>query len=340
MSDQPKGWRKYATKTLNILNNTVLGIILLYCWGAVFYDGPLGQANIWNALLACAWLAVLVFALRKLNRRWKRLVAVAVAMLVVLIPWSFISASNDKDWAEGFEKTGWVEQEGDIITFHNFRNFDYTLDGQVAPKWETRKVRLSKLQGLDIFHDRFLGNLMAHPILSFDFGEDGHICLSIETRREKNESFSPLGGLYKMFELQYIFASEEDVIRVRTNIRNEPVYLYKSVIEPDHLRELFLSSILVQNELSQDPQFYNIVNANCTTSIRNQVPEDQRAAFDIRMLVNGLLDHYFYEKGVIVSEGLSFDELRERSLISEVALEAHDDPEFSKRVREGRPGRN
>lgn len=340
MSDQSKGWQKYATKSLNILNNTVLGALLLYCWGAVFYDGPLGQANLWNALLACLWLAVLIVALRKLSKRWQRLVAVLVAVLVVLVPWSFIQPSNDKQWAKEFEKTGWVEQNGDVITFHNFRNFDYTLDGEITPKWETRRVHLSKLQGLDIFHDRFLGNLMAHPILSFDFGDDGHICLSIETRKEQGEKFKPLGGLYKMFELQYIFASEADVVRVRTNIREEPVYLYKSRIKPDHLRELFLSSISVQNELYHNPQFYNIVNANCTTSIRNQIPEAERSPFDIRMLVNGLLDQYLYEKGSIESDGLSFKELRERCLINKVALEAHDDPEYSTRVREGRPGRN
>ena len=128
--------------------------------------------------------------------------------LIVIVPWSFISPSNDKQWAQDFEKTGHVTIEGDIITFHNFRDFDYTKEGVVTPVWTTRQVHLSKLKGMDIFHDRFLGNLMAHPILSYDFGDDGHICLSIETRREVGEKFTPVAGLYKVFELQYIFASE------------------------------------------------------------------------------------------------------------------------------------
>ena len=179
---------------------------------------------------------------------------------------------------------------------------------------------------------------MAHPILSFDFGDDGHICLSIETRREQSEKFTPVAGLYKVFELQYIFASEEDVVRVRTNIRKEPVFLYKSAVNLDEIRELFLSSVEVQNELLVKPQFYNVINANCTTSIRNQIPKDRQSPFDIRMLVNGLLDQYLYEKGSIVSEGLSYKELRDKCQIDKAAQAAHDDPEFSKRVREGRPG--
>jgi hypothetical protein len=265
-------------------------------------------------------------------------VSVFALSLIVIIPWSFIQPSNDKQWAQDFEKTGHVTIEGDLVTFHNFRDFDYTKEGEVTPVWTTRQVHLSKLKGLDIFHDRFLGNLMAHPILSFDFGDDGHICLSIETRREVGEKFTPVAGLYKVFELQYIFSSEEDIVRVRTNIRKEPVFLYKSAVNLDEIRELFLSSVEVQNELLVKPQFYNVINANCTTSIRNQIPKDRQSPFDIRMLVNGLLDQYLYEKGSIVSEGLSYEELRDRCQIDKVAQAAHDDPEFSKRVREGRPG--
>lgn len=338
MSDSSFDWRKLLAKILRWLGNTGLIVFVLYWFGAVFYDGPFGQGSLWNGLLACGWVALLVFVWRKLKERWQKVISVFVLSLIVVIPWSLIKPSNDKQWAQGFEKTGHVTIEGDLVTFHNFRDFDYTTDGVVTPVWTTRQVHLSKLRGMDIFHDRFLGNLMAHPILSFDFGDDGHICLSIETRREEGEKFSPVGGLYKVFELQYLFSSEEDVVRVRTNIRKEPVFLYKSAVKLDKIRELFLSSVEVQNELLEKPQFYNVINANCTTSIRNQIPANQQSSFDIRMLVNGLLDQYLYEKGSIVSEGLSYEELRDQCQIDKVAQAAHNDPEFSKRLREGRPG--
>lgn len=342
MSEEKFDWRKCGALCGRILLKIFLSIYVIYWGGAIFYDGPLGQANFWNALLGVAWLALLVFAWRKFEKQCQKVLSIFALSLLVIIPWSFIQPSNDKEWSQDFEKTGTVQIEGDVVTFHNFRDFDYTKgeDGEwvVDPRWVTRTVRLSKLQGLDIFHDRFLGNLMAHPILSFDFGEDGHICLSIETRREEGETFSPFGGLYKMFELQYIFTSETDAIRVRTNIREEPVYLYKSSIELDRVRELFLSSVVVQNKLAESPQFYNVVNANCTTSIRKQIPASERAPWDIRILINGMLDKLFYEKGTIVTDGLSFKELRERCYISDAAVEAHDDPDFSKRIRDGRPG--
>lgn len=327
---------------LRILTNVGIGLCILYFWGAIFYDGPFGQANMWNGLLALAWLAALVYLRKRFEVMWQKLLVVFGACLLVFVPWSFIKPSNDKKWAEDFEKTGWVEVKGDSITFFNYRDFDYTkgADGEwlVDPVWRTKTVKLSNLQGMDIFHDRFLGNIMAHPILSFDFGEDGHVCLSIETRREEGEVFSPSGGLYKMFELQYLFSAETDAIRVRTNVREEPVFLYKSALSMEKIRYLFLSSVVVQNELKENPQFYNVLNANCTVSIRNQFPRSKRSPFDIRMLVNGLLDEYLYERGLLETEGMSYEQLRDACQIDAVAMAAHDDPNFSKVIREGLPG--
>jgi hypothetical protein len=46
-----------------------------------------------------------------------------------------------------------------------------------------------------------------------------------------------------------------------------------------------------------------------------------------------------YEQGAIVTGGLSFAELKQRSLIDERAKAADKDPAFSARIREGLPNR-
>src|SRR5437899_2772175 len=66
---------------------------------------------------------------------------------------------------------------------------------------------------------------MTHPILSFDFGPQGHLCFSIETRPEWARLTSPLEGW--QFELIYIAADERDVVRLRTNFKSEDLYLYR-----------------------------------------------------------------------------------------------------------------
>lgn len=316
----------------------LLGLMLLWTFGAVYYDGPFSKPGGGNLVLAILWLGAAVVVLIRRPWRLPRLAWGGVAIFVVLVPWLGIPASNDKEWDPEFAETGWVDVRGDTLVFHGVRNFGYPRDGGPVPRWETRTHHLSKLRGMDYFHDAFMGDLLAHPIMSFDFGEEGRLALSIETRREQGETFSVFGGLYKLFELQYIFGDERDHIRVRTNVRDEPVYVYRLVAGPDQARRFLLESIAAQNSLKENPRFYNVITHNCTTSIRAQTPAEDRAPWDIRMLANGRLDELLWEKGAIHDDGLPFGELRKRALINEVAEEAHDDPAFPETIRQGRPG--
>ncbi|MGE9269649.1 MAG: DUF4105 domain-containing protein [Verrucomicrobiales bacterium] len=331
------------TRFGKVLLWTLLGLFLLlgglYLFGVIYFDGPLGNPkSTGNLLLGLAWAATTLGLLFVLKTKAKRVLVITLSAAIVLIPWIPIQPSNQRDWKPEFLETGWVDVEGDLLTFHNFRNFDYDAEGNATENWETRRFHLSNLSGLDYFHDAFGGDLLAHPIISFDFGEEGHVCLSIETRREKTESFSALGGLFKMFELQYIFGSESDFIRVRTNVRNEPVYLYRMRATPEQAREILFESIVVQNEMRDRPRWYNVITSNCTTSLRAQTPAESRDKFDIRMLINGKLDEYVHERGAIADDGLSFEELRPRCLINDAARAQVQAEGYSERVRLGRPG--
>ena len=69
--------------------------------------------------------------------------------------------------------------------------------------------------------------------MSFDFAEDGRVCFSIETRSQRGQTYSAIGGLYRQFEQIYVVADERDVIRLRSNFRQgEEVYLYRFNVSP------------------------------------------------------------------------------------------------------------
>ena len=73
-----------------------------------------------------------------------------------------------------------------------------------------------------------MGPHIAHIFLSFGFGTDDHLAVSIERRDEIGEGYSTIKGLFRQFELFYVVADERDVIRLRTNYRRAPyeeVYL-------------------------------------------------------------------------------------------------------------------
>jgi len=335
---EPMGWKRWLVHFGHAAKVIALLLVTLYFWGMIWSDGPFASASVGNILLGLLWLAGLVYSWMKFKTRKERLITAAVAGAVVLLPWLLVQPSNDREWAPEFARTGSSERVGDLITLKNTRDFGYTREGEATERWETRTVRLSNLRSMDLFHTTFGADRIAHPLLSFDFGPDGRICLTVETRREKGEKFSVFGGLYKMFELQYIFATEEDCILLRASVRDEPVYAYRVNISLDEARALFLSALEVQNELVQKPKFYHILFSNCTTSLRDRLSEGQRGKFDIRMLVNGLLDEYLYEHGKIKSGGLTFSELRKKAYINPIAQEAHGSTDFSEIIREGRPG--
>ena len=54
----------------------------------------------------------------------------------------------------------------------------------------THNYNLAKIRGADIFITWWGPTLIAHPIVSFDFGEQGHVPMSIETRDEVGQGHS------------------------------------------------------------------------------------------------------------------------------------------------------
>jgi hypothetical protein len=90
------------------------------------------------------------------------------------------------------------------------------------------------------------------------------------------------------------------------------------------------------NAIHEDPRWYNAITTNCTTSIRNQRTPSQRSRWDWRMLLNGKADEMLYERGALVTRGLSFAELKQQSLINEIARESNNAEDFTSRIRRPR----
>src|SRR5262249_8833540 len=86
------------------------------------------------------------------------------------------------------------------------------------------------------------------------------------------------------------------------------------------------------NELADRPEWYHLLSNSCTINIVRYLNAAGRVGrFDIRHLLNGLVDSYLYHSGR-VDTTLPFDELRRRSLINEAAQAADDAPDFSARI--------
>ena len=173
--------------------------------------------------------------------------------------------------------------------------------------------------------------------MSFVFDNAPPICISIETRPELGEGFSPIASLFKQFELIYVVGDERDLVGVRTNYRHEEVYLYHIRMSPENARRLFLIYLDRINELANRPEFYHLLSNSCTVNIVRYARAAGKAApFDIRYYLNGFADRYLYRIGV-VDTTLPFADLRRRSRINDAAQAADRAPDFSRRIRASVP---
>ncbi len=312
----------------------IAGGAVLWAFGALYFDFPF-----WSWFVALVFLAGVEAVLRRVRGVWKKLAAAALAFVIVLAWWLTQQPRLDRTWQSDVAELPSAEINGDVVTLHNIRNMDYRTETDFTPRWETRTVRLSQITGVDLFINYWGSPWMAHPIVSFQFADALPVCFSIETRKEEGESYSALGGIYRQYELIYIAADERDVVRVRTNYRTgEESYLYRTKITPDQARERFLEYVSTINELRGQARWYNAITTNCTTAIRAQHPPRERLPWDWRMLVNGKGDEMLYERKAIATDGLPFAELRTRALINPAARAADQSPDFSRLIREGRPG--
>src|SRR5262249_57437647 len=202
------------------------------------YDFPVAKA-------AIAWVfaGTLVAAIVFLRGSAKKLGAVFFVFGLVLAWWLTLKPSNDGNWQPDVAQVAWAEINGDEVTFHNVRNCDYRTATDYTPRWETRTVRLSEITSIDLAIDYWGSPWIAHPIVSFQFADAPPLCFSIEIRKAFGQSYSTIGGLYRQYALIYIVSDERDVIRLRTNYRNEDIYLYHTMAPPDRARERFVEYV-------------------------------------------------------------------------------------------------
>ena len=198
-------------------------------------------------------------------------------------------------------------------------------------------MRLSHLTGLDFYVSYWSEGPVGHTFVSFIFDDAPPLSISIETRPEVGEGFAPVASLFKQFELIYVVGDERDLVGVRTNHRRETVYLYRLNTSADDARRLLLVYLERINELADRPEFYHLLTNSCTINIIRYANAAGRAGrFDIRHLLNGLIDSYLYHSGRMDTT-LPFDELRRRSLINEAAQAADGAVDFSHRIRANLP---
>jgi hypothetical protein len=313
---------------------------LLTAWAAaaLYFDFQVASLQL---PLAVLYLVLMLGAFFCLRHRPIRVLILFAGFVVVAFWWFSLKPTNQRNWQPDNAQTASADIDGDHITIHNFRNCSYVTELDYTCQWETRSFDLANLTGADIFITWWGPTLIAHPITSFDFGPQGHVPVSIETRDVVGQSYSAVRGFFRQYELAYIVSDERDVVRLRTNFRkDEEVYVFRTTVRPEFARKIFLAYLQRVNDLHNNPEWYNALTNNCTTNIDVSASEarDRKTVWDWRVLLNGKMDEMMYENGALVTGGLSLSALKAQAHINAAAKAADDSPDWSQLIRVGRVG--
>jgi hypothetical protein len=253
-------------------------------------------------------------------------------VVIALVWWISLRPKSDGDWAAGMDVLPRAEIVGDTLRVRNFRSFSYETENQPVARYEERTFDLARLSSLDYFLSHWSGPMIAHSLVSFGFDDGQFLCVSVEARRERWQWYSPLGGLFRMYHLMFVLGDERDIIRLRTNIRRDRVYMYRLRLPPEHLRRLILDYVNRVERLAAEPAWYNSVSSNCTTNLFYQGSAPVPWWMKTGIFLNGFSAGTMYRLGYL-SDSLPFKELQARSDIGERALAAGDAADFSQQIR-------
>jgi len=268
--------------------------------------------------------------------------------MINLLAWSFLfflivlslflalrKASNDGQWLTQHQRLPQIQVNGDQLLVNDLRDFRYGPNDEViSASYLNRGYSLAELEAVWLGISHFGSNGMAHVLLSFQFGDDDYLGLSIEARLEiEDREYHPLKGLLRSYTKMIVLATEQDVIGLRSHIRQEPLYLYRLNIPQLHQRALLLNFLRTAQSLHANPDFYNTLFDNCMTGL---LAESHRFGnwwswLDYRILLPGYSDALAHELSLIDNEQ-AIEIARQNALVDPSQTNI-DDTDFSLSIR-------
>lgn len=222
------------------------------------------------------------------------------------------------------------------MTVRNIRNCTYRTAEDYDVHYYDKTFDLNEIESLDFIVVPFLEMpALAHIEVSFGFEGDQYVGVSVEIRKEKGESYAPLKGILRQFELMYVVADERDMIRVSTDQYLNGVHVYRANAPKEVVRAMFVDVMHRVNDLAENPEFYNTFTNNCTTNIVRHINHlgTGSVPYDYRVLLPGYFDKLIYDLDMIEKDA-SFERTRLAARVNRRVYECAESPDFSAAIRQ------
>jgi len=275
----------------------LLGVVALACaqlWALaaiLLGGGGAGPPSALRVAAAVVYVLLLVAALWKAPPLTR--LGTACALVVLAAGWySTIQPSHDRNWSEDQSRLPHPEIHGDLLQISDLRDFRYRSESDWDAAWRDETYDLRKLvRGWYVVEHFSEFEGAAHAMASFEFSDGKFLAISVEIRKERGESYSPLRGLFRQYELMYVMADERDALQLRTDHRSgSDVYLYEVTAGPQATRAFLEDMARRASEVAAAPVFYNSLTDTCASSLAHhlrRVSDERVSSLSPRVLLPG-----------------------------------------------------
>lgn len=175
----------------------------LWSFGALYYS-PIQPEPLRTASAYCFLAGVPLIVLILRSRKWAVILPLLGFICVVAYEWQ-IQPKKEGHYQPQVAKVAYAELRGDGVILHNVRNSDYRTVDDFDVRWETREYDLKDLRTLDVFVNYWGIETVAHVFVSFGFADGQYLAVSIEYRPEVGEQYGTFNGLFKQYEIIYVW---------------------------------------------------------------------------------------------------------------------------------------
>ena len=329
-----------------------IGDVLIWASVLVFFVWAVGALHFLLYLpgwlrtgLAIMYALAIPVCLWRSSNRFRTRAWIAGSVIAIYAATLWIRPSNDRDWAPDHAQVAEASIENDTVTINHFRNCHYRSESDYDAIFETKQFPLENIQSVWLIVQKFsTAEGLAHVFLSFGLKPDQndapeYFSVSVEIRREQGETYGPLKGLYRNYEVTHVIGDERDLIGVRTVHRpDDRVYMYRINATPQQAQHLFANFVERIQLLHAKPQFYHTLLNNCAngiTGLTYELTPEPISWLDSRIVLPGHSGQFAWESGLVGdrASGQTFEQLEAMSRIDGTARAAGISETFSRDIR-------
>lgn len=231
-------------------------------------------------------------------------VSTALGLLILLFV-SMRTPSLERGWDEDVSVLAGIDTAPtEMITLSQIRDWRYGVNSITEKTYFDASFDPNDIVAMWMYEQQLdTSGLIAHTFVVFEFddsyGRGRYLGLSVETRREQGETYSLIGGMLRQFEITHVWATERDLVTRRVEFLDYHLTRYQLEIPTAYHAQIFRQFVEETHQLSMQPQWYNTVSNNCTSSLIKYVNESERGAIPLHYsyVLTGKMDEYLEKLG-------------------------------------------